>query len=208
MALAHLRARNAEVRELEVAVARQQQVARADVAVHELQRHAGGVAQPMRIGQRTRGLHGQVQRDVERHRVAARRNHAQHAAEARAFDQLHRQVQLAAVLAEVEDLDDVRVLQLTGERRFVDEHRDVGGIDRDVRKNAFERDALAEAVRSVSEGFEHFRHAADAETLAQREAADALRRCRGNAEIRGRSLTTSVPDLPRTTSHQPKVAVR
>ena len=62
------------------------------------------------------------------------------------MDVLERDVVAAVDDAEVEDLRDVRVVQLDGELRLVDEHADELFVLRDVRQDALDRDEPLEAL--------------------------------------------------------------
>ena len=132
-----------------MAVAREQQVGRTDVAVNDAQRLARVVAQRVRVRQRVRGLTRDVQRDVERHGIVAQRHCAQQLVDVGAVDELHGDEERAFVLTKVEHLHDVRVGQPRGEPRLVDEHVDEVGIDCELRQDALERHALLEAVRAM-----------------------------------------------------------
>ena len=66
----------------------------------------------------------------------------------RPVDVLHRHVELAVVLAEVEHLHDVRVPQAGAHPRLVDEHRGEVGVARELREDALDRDDLLEPVRA------------------------------------------------------------
>ena len=129
------RARDAEVGELHRARAIDEHVAGRDVAVHERERLAR--RRRARRG-RTRAPRSTRERDVQRRRRAgcrslARGGGADEARARRAVDVLHRHVELAVLLAEVEDLDDVRVAEPRADARLVDEHRDEVGIARELR---------------------------------------------------------------------------
>ena len=50
------------------------------------------------------------------------------------------------------------MLQLRSESCFVDEHPDEIGVARELRKNAFERDALLEAMKPLATCDEHLGH--------------------------------------------------
>ena len=77
-----------------------------------------------------------------------------------------------AHLAEVEDLDDLRVGELRGQLGLVDEHRDEGRVRGQVRQDPLDDQDLLEAVRRGDLGAEHLGHAADRQPLEQRVAAE------------------------------------
>ena len=65
--------------------------------------------------------------------LAPRGGGADEARARRAVDVLHRHVELAVLLAEVEHLHDVRVAEPRAHARLVDEHRDEVGVARELR---------------------------------------------------------------------------
>ena len=126
--------RDAEVDQPEVAVRRQHQVARLDVAVDHAAR--------MRVVQRLGALEHQRQHVVDRQQVVGARVGGERA---RAVDELGDDAVVAALLARVVDRHDVRVLQHPDHVRLGEEHlardlgarrvvvgRDAVGLDRDV----------------------------------------------------------------------------
>ncbi len=65
-----------------------------------------------------------MQADVERDFLPRDGGGANEAGAGRTVDVLHRHVELAVLLAEIEHPDDVRVPQASADARFVDEHGD------------------------------------------------------------------------------------
>ena len=100
-----------------------------------------------------------------------------------AVDVLERREVLAAHLAEVEDLDDLRVRQLRGQLRLVDEHRDEVRVRRQVRKDPLDDQDLLEAVRRGDLRAEHLGHAAHGQPFEQRVAAKGRGRLAAAASV-------------------------
>ena len=84
-----------------------------------------------------------------------------------AVDVLERDVVAGVDDAEVEDLRDVRVVQLNRDLRLVDEHADEVLVLRDVRQDALDRDQALEALDTVGLGPEHLGHTADVDPLEE-----------------------------------------
>ena len=118
----------------------------------------------MRVRERVGGVADDVKDRVEGHAVALCVRRTQQPVDVRPLDELHREEQLATVLAEVEHLHDVGVVQLRGELRLVDEHGDEVRVAGKLREDALESEALAEPVRPLAGGDEDLRHTAHRET--------------------------------------------
>src|SRR5262249_45322185 len=91
-----------------------------------------------------------------------------------ALDQLHREVQLAVGLAEVEHLDDVAVVELDGDPRLVDEAADEATLPRLRRQDALERLDLLEAGDADGLHLVDLGHAALRDALEHVVLAEAL----------------------------------
>jgi hypothetical protein len=74
--------------------------------------------------------------------------------------------------AELEDLTDVRVRELPGDLRLVDEHLDEVAVLAHRRQDPLDRDDLLEAFDAIRLGFEDLRHAADADAIEQQVFAE------------------------------------
>jgi hypothetical protein len=72
-----------------------------------------------------------------------------------------------ADLTEVVDLNDVRVIQLRGQLRLVQEHLHEARLLRQVRPNALDDDRLLEALEARLAGEEDLGHAADGDAVDQ-----------------------------------------
>ena len=95
------------------------------------------------------------------------RARAQQAERVHAVDVLERDVVLAVDLAELEDLDDLRVLQRALQLGLVDEHGEELGIGGEVRQDALDDEDLLEAVRAGLTRAEDLGHAAHGQALEQ-----------------------------------------
>ncbi len=135
--------------------------------MHEIERLALVVARVVRVVEAAEDRQADVERGVERDLLASRRGGADEARGGGAVDVLHRHVQLAVVLAEVEDLHDVRVCEAGADARLVDEHRDEVVILRELRQDALHGDHLLEAVRTGAAREVHLRHPARGDPLVQ-----------------------------------------
>ena len=82
------------------------------------------------------------------------------------FDQLTKDSR-KIIAAELEDLADVRVRELPGDLRLVDEHLDEVAVLAHRREDSLDRDDLLEALDAVALGLEYLRHAADADSVQQ-----------------------------------------
>ncbi len=167
---------DAEVGELHRARAIDEDVAGGDVAVHEAQRLAVVVARRVGVLERAQHRQRDVEADVEQDVVAPGGRRADQAGPRRAVDVLHRHVEFAVLLSEVEDLDDVRVAEVGADARLVDEHRDEVGIARVLGKDAFDGDDFLEAVRALAAREVHLRHPARRDPPEQLVGPQAHRR--------------------------------
>ena len=109
--------------------------------------------------------------DVAGHRdrqlLAARARAVEDRAQVLAVHVLERDEVAVVDLAEVEDLGDVRVRELHGDLRLVDEHRDELFVLRDARQDALDRHHALEALHAGGLRLEDLRHAADVDALEQ-----------------------------------------
>ena len=109
---------------------------------------------------------------------------AQDVDERLAVDPLHREVEDLALLAELVDLADVRVMNDRRDARLVEEHPLELGLLGEVREDRLDRDGLREAALAVLARRPHARHAAlrdGDEQLVATEARPRLKLVGGNA---------------------------
>ena len=153
------------------------------------------VARVVRVVQRLQHLHDDEHARCAAARARALRAGAQQPQRVEAVDELERDEVLAGDVAEVEDLDDLRVRQLRRQLGLVDEHRDERRVGGQVRKDPLDDDDLLEAVRRDDLRAEDLGHSADGQPLDQRVAAElrgkgdwSLGRHSNHYNIRRRSI--------------------
>ena len=113
----------------------------------DLHRLAFHVARVVRVVERLQHLADDEHRERARDVHALLRGDAQQAQPVEAVDEFQRGEELAAHLAEVQHLDDLRVGELRGQLRLVDEHRDEVRVGRQVGQDPLDDQDLLEAVR-------------------------------------------------------------
>jgi hypothetical protein len=170
--LAALRVRDAEVAQLHVAALRQEDVRGRDVAMHDVHRLALHVARVVRVVEGLEDLVDHEDGQVPRHVQLLLRARPQEAQRVGAVDELEGDEVLPAHVAEVEDLDDLRVRELRRQLRLVDEHRDERRVGREVREDPLDDEDLLEPVRGANLRAEDLGHASDGEALEERVAAE------------------------------------
>ncbi len=161
------RFRDAEVEDLHGAVEADHQVRRRDVAMDDVERLAVDADAFVRVRESGARARRDGERDMQRHALAQSTRSRQHVENVFAVDELHRVEERVTDLTEVEDLRDVRVLQLRREARFVEEHRDPPRIVIALGTDAFEHDVPLETRESVRARQEDFGHASLRQTSEQ-----------------------------------------
>jgi len=189
---------DAEVDQLHLALERDEDVLRADVAVDEVELAAGLVALVVRVVEALADLHDDEAGLRHRHRLALGAAAIEDRAQVAAVDVLERDVVAAIDDAEVEDLGDVRVVQLHRDLRLVDEHLDELFVLRDVRKDALHGDEALEALDAVRLGPEDLRHPADVDPLEEVVLAEGNRLLHGDTNpacgaVQGPSWCDRIP---------------
>ena len=163
------RARDAEVDQLHRPLEREQHVLRRDVAVHDAQRAPVAVGERVRVAEAARRLRDDVGRQRGAGRALLARGLAQHRRERLALHQLHGQEVLLAVVADLDDADDVRVIEQRRQPRLVEEHPDELPVRGEVRE-----DPLDDQQRPVPRQLARQRQI-DLRHPAGREASDYLK---------------------------------
>lgn len=92
-----------------------------------------------------------------------------------AVDVVHDDEELIFLHAELGDGDDVRVLQIDGDRSFVFEHFDELGLFRKLWENAFDGDKLADAAGADTARKINFGHATHGKLLKQNVFSECLK---------------------------------
>jgi hypothetical protein len=158
---------DAEVDQLHLALEGDEDVLRADVAVDQVEVAAALVALVVRVVQALADLHDHEAGLGHRHRLVDRAAPVEDVPEIATVDVLQRDVVRAVDDTEVEDLGDVRVVQLNRDLRLVDEHLDELFVLRDVRKDPLHGHQPLEALHPVGLRPEDLGHAADIDALEQ-----------------------------------------
>jgi len=155
------RHRHAEVEELHGSVEPEHHVVRRDIAVDDGELLAGEVARPVRVMQRLRDLAHDVAHGAERQHGVVRAERLDDVAEILAAHVLHREVERAADLADVEHLHDVGVHEAAGDFGLVQEHVDrlMPALEQ-LALDPLERDGLLEPAEPDLLREEHLGHAA------------------------------------------------
>jgi hypothetical protein len=167
---------DSEVQHLGRALVRDEDVARADVAVDEVERVAlrilevVGVVQPFARADQ----HPGDQREPEG--ILRLPEPAQDVGHVLAGDVLHRDVVDVADLVEVEDLRQVGVVHRRRQARLVEEHRDEIRVVRQRRQDALDDEQLLEAGQPALLGEEDLRHPADGDLAQEQVLAELFER--------------------------------
>jgi hypothetical protein len=169
---------DAEVDQLHAAVEADEDVRRRDVAMHDAERLARR-RRPSAPGerQRARRLGGDVKREPDR-RCAVSRRAREHRAEVAPVDVLEHEVELglaaAPLLAELEHLGDVRVMQRRADARLADEAAPKLGVGGALGEYPLDNKGPLELVRSVEDRAPHLGHAATTDALDEAIAPNPL----------------------------------
>jgi hypothetical protein len=149
-----------EVGDADLARRREQEVARADVAMDD---RAGQLA--VRELEGHRGALHDVRRDAERQPAGTAQ--LEHPPEARSVDELHDQVHVASIAREVEHAHDVAVMHADEGLQRLGQPLDEHPIICELGKQPLDRDWLLNAVVAEREPREHLRHAAVPQPVAE-----------------------------------------
>jgi hypothetical protein len=166
--------RDPEVEHLHLAGVADHDVVGADVAVHDTQRLAIVVVLAMGVREPGRRLVGDVRGDDRRKGIADVAHGMEQPHQVDALDQLHRQVERAVDLAEVEDLDDVGVIERQRDLGLVDEHPHELALVGEVLADLLDDDALGQTLGDAHVGEVDLGHTALADLLRQHVAAEDL----------------------------------
>ena len=151
---------DAEVAELDVAFLGDEHVLRGDVAMHEAHLFVFEVAFAVRVIERRGNLRGDEKRDLDRQRLIAFLRFLEDVLQIVPIDVLHGDVVRALDFAEVVDVDDVVVIELGGQLRFIDEHLDEVLIVGKVRQDFLDGDDLLKSFDAAHARFPDLGHAA------------------------------------------------
>ena len=166
-----VRLRDAEVGNLDDPLEAEKDVLRRHVAVHDVERRAALFAL-VRVVQPLAASAIDVRADPRRD-ARLRFRGAHQLAEVEALDVLHREKEpLVAVVLELVDLDDVRVVEARRELRLFDEHRSEAPRGAVRGEDPLDDEDLVGALRASLLGEENLRHAAGPETADDLELAE------------------------------------
>ena len=135
--------------------------------MNQVQLAALGVALVVRVVEALAHLHGHVAGHRDRKRLGLVAHAIEDRPQVAPMDVLEGDEEAVVDLTEVEDLRDVRVLQLHGDLRLVDEHRDELFVLGDVREDAFHREEALEALHAKGLRFEDFGHTSHVDPLKE-----------------------------------------
>jgi hypothetical protein len=85
---------------------------------------------------------------------------------------IHDDEELVALLPELVDVDEIRMVKVGDDARFVEEHVDDRAIEREVREDPLDDDGPLEAVRTAQPAKQDLRHSADGEPAHDLVAPD------------------------------------
>ena len=180
----------AEVRQLDLAVPRHEDVRRRDVAVDDADRAPRlRVGEVVRVRQALEDLAQDPGHQRDRHDPALLGLVLEQRLQVGAMDEVHDDEVGVLALADVEDRHDVGVVQAQAQARLVQEHPDEPLILDQPRKNALDGDLLLEARHRLGLGHIDLGHAARVELV---EWTVALRHRWSGPGKRGESVTGSV----------------
>ena len=182
--------RDPEVRDLDAAVVADEEVGRRHVAVHDPERRPVGGALLVRVVEPGRGGGHDRQHVLERHLRVLLADAGQERAGVLAVHVLHREEVLAALLADVVDLDDVVVVQRGREPRLVQEHLDVALVARLLGADPLDHHVALEPLDAGRAREQHVGHAALREVLDHLVAAERAGRGGANEASGGAHAIT------------------
>ncbi len=155
------------------AVVADHDVRRRHVAVDDAERHAVGAAPFVRVVEARRGAGDDGQRELERDARALAAGLREQRAQVLAVHVLHREVVDARVLADLEHLRDVLVVERRRESRLVQEHLHGRVVVRPLRRDELQHDVALEAADARRPADVDPRHAAGRERHQQLVLAEA-----------------------------------
>ena len=162
-----IRPRDAKVHDFYVALEAEQHVRRRNVAVDDVQQPALTIGGRVRIRQPLGHFANDVQRQLRRDALFALGTDGQQLKQITAVDELHDDVELVALSAEIEDLNDVTVLHQRRELCLGDEHVDKGAILGVPGEDPLDAQDLLEPLHTVGARSIDLGHAAGANLLQQ-----------------------------------------
>ena len=135
--------------------------------MHDVERGAAGVALAMRVVERLADLGDDGARLRNRHRLAALAEALEQLPQVATRDVFHRDEEVVVLLSQLEDLDHIRVRELHGNARLVDEHGLEFLVLAHGGKDFLDREQPLEALDAERLGDEHLGHPADGDALEE-----------------------------------------
>ncbi len=142
--------------------------------MHDAERSTVRVERVVRVVERVEHVARDQRREIGRQPDLCARTFAKQREHVEAVDILHRDVRGVGVVAELEHLHDVAVIERCRDPRFIDEHLDERSIVREVRQDLLDRDQLFEAEVALELGLEQLGHAADRQSIEDLVLPDLL----------------------------------
>ena len=161
---------NAEVEQLYLAVDRQHDVGRTDVAVDHAERVAVAVAASVRVRERLADAEDDVERHLERDALAQLASAIQDRAQIAAVNVLVGDVVRARDVADVDHLGDPRVVEEAADARLVVQRLGHLAIERGAGRKSLQ----GHEATAAREGPEHLAQRADADALGELVRAKSL----------------------------------
>jgi hypothetical protein len=166
---------DAEVDEFDRALVGDEDVVRADVAVHDPERPPVVVAQLVRVVQPRQHVGNRAQEDRQRRPAVGPRLDAHRPAQRLALEVLHHEVVRALLFADLVGLHHVRVVQPRRDARLVEEQLDVLGLGRDLALDDLDDRQLSKTDEPARDAQVHVGHAPAAEACNDAVTPDLCR---------------------------------
>jgi len=149
-----------EVGELDGPVIRDHHILRGDIAVDDVERIAFGVAGFVGEGKGFCDFIDDGDGDRDRDKGVLLGHPTDNLAEVTAMNVLHRDVIIFTDLRDIVDLNDIRMIQTSGDPGFVEKLIDKVFVVREVRQDAFDRNLFCKAAWAGGLGAKDLRHPA------------------------------------------------
>ena len=162
-----------------------QEIRRGHVAVDDAEWTACVVGTPVGVVEPPQRFANDVDSELEGQRHLGARAAPQERVEVEPLDILHRDEEAFSVTSEVEHLDDVRMVQASGELRLVHEHLAEARVARQSGKDLLDHAQARGAELHLLAGQVNFRHPALADEIEQDIASEAARQGRACGNGRG-----------------------
>jgi hypothetical protein len=193
---------DAEVDDLHLAGDADVDVVGSEVAVDDLQLAPLAVHRAVRGVQPAAGLGEHAKGDAERHAPTALGGRLSELGKAVSLEQLHRDERLGLHVPQVEDADHVRVVDLPGDLRLVEEHPDDGRVRGEMGEQSLHRHRRSETSVGLQRTPQvHLGHAARRDARRQSVTAEPGR-ARADGQRAEVYTAGVVPTPPRSPDHR------